>query len=1166
MPVNNPHIQNRERLIDSLKAELVGPNPAGEEIDCSREIFFENRYDAFKPWRQQGTGEEILTRDRPGRRYGVGVLYPVGVAIEEGDDEQEDTGNEPADETGEETEKESQKPGVERIELRGEAVEDDAFDFDLSLANSYRPSSMAVSFLARLPENARLVVRVSGGRYIRKMVKAGAPETNATGGQDETREYLWWLRRPVRIITSLSAAELCQPESVSLRPGPAEADNTDGLDLSVEVYSRPTEKPDERLLTVSLVNRSRWERSYDDYSLFQAHFTATVEAPDGGAHICPYPVADRAPGGGEEDEDARLAREEEESLDLLYRNQRTYAVGHGCAADWKKEEGSDFATQVSAESLPVVEVPSTTPDIKRPDGTDLRVSMASLAGLIEDDDGFTALKEVVDLYSDWIDLREAEIPALPAKHQPAARRHVARARRCAERMRDGIAFLQQDEKALKAFRLANHAILIQQVRDFKEPRQVTYDAKAHRLGFSEPYPSVDLLNPGSFKGNWRAFQIAFLLMTLRSTAEGHDPCRENVELIWFPTGGGKTEAYLGLAAFAIFLRYLRNPKDHGVHVLMRYTLRLLTAQQFQRAARLICAMDHLRKQFLPEVNDRISIGIWLGGSTTPNTRKDALSLLRDLSQRKRGVENRFLVTKCPWCGAIMGPVNLKGKGTPNVIGYERTGNTVSLKCSDSACEFHDGLPIYVIDEDIYEQRPDLIIGTVDKFAMLAWRPEARTIFGLNSDGSRFVSPPGLIIQDELHLISGPLGSMVGLYEPLIEALCTERIDPPVRPKIISSTATIRRYEAQIKGLYARDSVTLFPTPGLDSGDSFFARHATDDNGKLLPGRKYVGVHAPGLESFQTVQVRTFSSLLMAPVPFDRAEQDPWWTLLLFYNSLRELGGALSLFQSDIPEYIDGIRQRDGLPGRRFLNDYTILELTGRISGEEVPEAISRLEAPTTGRRRPIDVCLASNIIEVGVDIDRLSLMAVVGQPKTTSQYIQVTGRVGRRWWERPGLVVTLYSASKPRDRSHFEKFRSYHERLYAQVEPTSVTPFSPPALDRALHAVMIAYVRQFGKLGLLPYPLPSDLLSKLKNLLLPRIRRVDPAEETNFVRVFDRRIQQWERWERTEWEARGDNPGLMYVAGDYVPEEHRGVTWPVPMSMRNVDAECVLQIKLPDSE
>ncbi|MCZ6680772.1 MAG: helicase, partial [Candidatus Poribacteria bacterium] len=759
-------------------------------------------------------------------------------------------------------------------------------------------------------------------------------------------------------------------------------------------------------------------------------------------------------------------------------------------------------------------------------------------------------------------------------------RHLDECARCAKRMRQGLDYLKQDAKALQAFQLANYAILLQQIRSRREPRKAEFDSKTKRISFSEGYTDPDPLNPPEGRGTWRPFQIAFLLMTVRSAVDEHAPDRRTVELIWFPTGGGKTEAYLGLAAYATFMRRIKDPSDVGVHVLMRYTLRLLTAQQFQRASSLLCAMEHLRRKNTNELGKaEFSIGIWLGGATTPNTRQQALSDLRKLQKGHKFAENSFILSRCPWCRAEMGPVTYGkkklSKSVPRVLGYERRGNTVIFRCPDHECEFSgEHLPIYVIDEDIYERCPSLVVGTVDKFAMLAWKPEARALFGIQPDGARHCSPPGLIIQDELHLISGPLGSMVGLYESVVEELCTDRRrSESVLPKIVSSTATIRRYADQIKCLYARDDVALFPPPGLEAGDSFFARYARYPDGTLMPGRIYAGVHASGLGSMQTAQVRTFTSLLQASFPLSKDERDPWWTLMLFFNSLRELGTTLSLLQSDIPDYFWVLKNRTGVEFSDLRSIWNILELTGRLSSEKVPQAISALEISCTSADHPVDVCLASNIIEVGIDIDRLSLRGVVVQPKTTSPYIHVTGGLGRRWWERPGLVVTIYTPYKPRDRSHFEKFRSYHERLYAQVEPTSVTPFSPPALDRALHAVMVGYARQAGDESVAgsPYPYPAHLVEELQKILLPRVEVVDLEERENFNRVFQERADEWRRWERTLWSGvpqDGDLP-LLREAGKYASHAWSAISWATPLSMRNVDAECqaeITQLYLDDTD
>lgn len=1155
------HIINRERIITSLKEELVGPSPQGEELDCTKEIVFTDKNESYKPWHQAGSGEEILQRDAPLNRYGASILYPYGECGGDAEmvttvavvtplpaDEEETNGN-----AGREPVTERAVKSLEEIESRIDGQGDET-DLDLSSANKYLPSSMGVSFLAEFPVGAELIVEATGARYLKKPIRV----------EDRSRE--WWLRSPLSVTAKFSGEAVRSSTGGKIAATEYSNENAEGLDLRVEVFVRPRERTNQRLITVCFVNRTKLVSQRDELSVFQSHFRVHIISPNGEHHILPYPEAE-----------ARQMDEEEESLSLLYRNVQTYAVGHGCAADWSDEKEGGNAAFVSAECFPVCETPSITPDIKRKDGSRLEIPMKTLAGLVAGNDGMNDLSALVGEYESWIERRRIEVGTLAEKYRAAAERHLDECTRCAERMRDGLEYLESNEQARLAFQLANHAVLMQQARSDREPRKVSYDGRAQRLIFSAPYPEPDLLNPEGERGKWRAFQIAFLLMTLRSAAEGDAPNRETVELIWFPTGGGKTEAYLGLTAFSLFMRRLRNKEDAGVHVLMRYTLRLLTAQQFQRACGLICAMEHLRRTRTAQLGDaEFSIAVWLGNTTTPGTRETAITVLRGLESRKAHTENMFIIGRCPWCRAYMGTLDHGARASrhaPNVVGYQRSGATVVFKCPDAQCAFAAGLPIYVIDEDIYEKRPSLVIGTVDKFAMLAWKPEARALFGIDKNGNRVTTPPGLIIQDELHLISGPLGSIVGLYETVIEELCTDRRDGRVvAPKIVSSTATIRRYADQIKNLYARintdgsTNAALFPPPGLDASDSFFARYARNSDGTLAPGRKYVGVNAPGLGSLQNTEVRTYTALLQAPVGLSPEEQDPWWTLLIFFNNLRMLGNSLSLFQSNVPGYFKVVQNRKRTSNLRYLDQ--IKELTGRLRSDEVPNAISALEVSCTSASgsKPVDVCLASNIIEVGVDIDRLSLMAVVGQPKTTSQYIQVTGRVGRKWWERPGIVVSVYSPSKPRDRSHFEKFRSYHERLYAQVEPTSVTPFSPPALDRALHAVMAAYIRQTGNdtQARKPYPYPEDAIERLREIILPRIRAVDPEEEENFQRVFDSRAGEWQRWKRTRWDggiaAQGEDMPLLRQAGAWVKKEDAIVSWATQQSMRNVDAEAQIEI------
>lgn len=1152
------NLKNRDALYESLKEEFIGPSVANKSITLNTDttVLFDKFEELYKPYKDQKTGEEILQQP-PSRRYGAAVLYPLRTRKEEvleGKEESNNVQNHEENLVFDEAAKDL------AIIDNNDTIEEDA-ELDMASVNAYHQSSMAISFKADLPYGSQLVITVEGGKYRPLSVKVK--------GEEEGKTRKWWVRVPVHFVVKVDAEKLLGPQDILEHGEIKNAVNNEDLDIQTDILSRPF-KDTERLVTISLINRTEVARhtSSESICLFQAAFKVQVVTPDQSPLILPYP----------EMADLKVLDDEERSIALLYRKTKTFAVGHGCAADWS-EVINDKVNTVQTSFLPSYETKSMTPDIKRDDGTDIVVSMKDLAGLNPNQDGIEQLEEIVCLYEKWIEMRWKDASKLNSTLFSAAERNLQECDKCVKRMRKGLEYLKNPGVS-RAFRLANQAMLLQQLVGGSLRTAEVID---ETIRFSSPYLVPDLTAMPNNKGKWRAFQIAFILMAMESAAESDSPERETVELIFFPTGGGKTEAYLGLSAFSIFMRRLKNKADAGVHVLMRYTLRLLTADQFQRASRLICSMEYIRRQHEEHLgSDEFSIGIWLGGDTTPNNHTKAKSMLTELRSGKSKV-NPFLITSCPWCGAKMGKLSsnqnksiltkgnrrstkIKNRSQTNftVHGYRVADGKIIIHCTDNECPFSEKLPVYVVDDDIYEKRPTFIIGTIDKFAQLAWDSQPRAIFGLGKDGTRISSPPGLIIQDELHLISGPLGSMSGIFEVLIEELCTDyRTNKGIKPKIVCSTATIRRYQKQILDIYARTEAALFPAPGLDADDSFFATYARDKNGKLMPGRKYVGLNAPGLGSMQTLQVRSLTSLLQAPFAMNEQERDPWWTLLIFFNSLRELGTTVTLLQSDIPNHLKVIKNRENLDYKELRHLNKIKELTSRLSSDEVASAISELKTEI-GSGTVTDVCLASNIIEVGVDIDRLSLMAVVGQPKTTAQYIQVTGRVGRRWYERPGLVVTLYSASKPRDRSHFEKFRSYHEKLYAQVEPTSVTPFSPSVVDRMLHAVMVGYVRQFGHTDEVdsPSPVPEDLLAQLREIICSRVKSIDEEELGNIQKIFERRISQWKTLRPSEWSKKrsADDYPLLYFAGSYVDPTTRRMSWATPNSMRNVDSQCLGEI------
>ena len=1137
-------LEAREIIEASVRRELFGPAddepPVGTPIDCSSgTIHFESQEASRGQFHDATTFQEILTQSSPLRRYGIGVLHggatQRGTAVSNDGVGTDDTdiawvsGLSDSDET-------LDGPPVE---VKGVLHHDeaDSDDFDLTDANTFKPSAMAVSIKCRVPSSGSLRIRVRGAYYDRIVVHIPGLK----------RPLDWWLRRPFELVGTVPGrvllAETHRLKTISMAP----TGEQPRLAPTTQVYSRPVpgeSEPDLRLVTIAVANQAA--ATGPNNALFQMGFSATAQD---GLLIEAYPEVEQPDGD-----------DEQRSIDLLYRNKRTYAIGHGCAAGWgQASEGT--APWVSAEPLPAYEVVSLTPNVYVTDEagnrTAVTVSMAALAEGKQE--GRDQVDSVLALYEEWIDQQEALIPDLLPRFQQTAMRHIELCRAALQRMHTGWQLVGSSQIAKRAFQLANQAMLFQQVRSRLPLREFERDRNdILRPKGVHPEPVVQ---PG--QGNWRPFQIAFILASLPELVEPQRASRSIVDLIFFPTGGGKTEAYLGASAISLLARRLRDPSDGGTDTLMRYTLRLLTAQQFLRAASLICVLEDIRSKFPDEFGETpFGIGIWLGGNSTPNTWKWAQRVLDQL-RRNPQAQNLFLLLRCPWCGAQMGTKPRRGSGQ-DVFGYEQVGNRVVLRCVDPACRFagRKGLPVHVVDDDIYDIRPSIVIGTVDKFAMMAWRPMARRLFGLGNDGQREVSPPSLIIQDELHLISGPLGSMVGLYEPVIDDLCTDhRPELSVPPKIIASTATIRRYEDQIGGLFGRDQVALFPPHGLEEGHSFFAEPATQSDGSPEPGRQYLGIMSASLGSMQTVQVRVAAATLQGATEVPEEDRDGYWTNLNFLNSLRELGNTVSLLQSDVPDYLTGLRRRDEINPRWPRH---IMELTSRRRSDEIPRAIEQLEVQY-GTQGCVDICLASNIIEVGVDIDRLGLMTIVGQPKTTAQYIQVSGRIGRRADVSPGLVITIYGAAKPRDRSHYERFRTYHQSLYAQVEPTSVTPFATPVLRRALHAAAVSYIRQVAPQAT-PHPFPKSEYDAAIALLRERAEFIDRDEVATLDRMARVRAQQWDSWERTEWEANaiGGDPkqGLMRFAGTLPDLDSKATIWDVPTSMRNVDAECQLRISL----
>jgi hypothetical protein len=1108
----------RSEIIEYLQRELVGPAPGFPAVQIN--------------------GEEILrSQDPPRLRYSAGILFPMRAEVPGQQDldakEVQDADAGPTEEVAGATENETE------TNLSDSPIPTDQqpeTELDLNLANQYLPSAMGVSGLLRVPK--QLVIRIEAARY-EKTELAGFGSWKSKSGATSAA----WLRRPIVASVTLNSSELISNSVVSFeKPVQIEGSETK---LVVNVVSRPSKDESEnvRLVTFTLINRNEsLSRSNDELCYFQCRFE--IADQDGSECFLVYP------------DQANTNDPEEQALRFLYRKRKVFAVGHGCSCDWT-ETGSGGCTRVWTEVLPVYELKP----IEHVDLPGISFSMAKLAE--GDSEAITLCESLADAYDDWITSEQSKltnVAEVPPQFLELAKANLQQCKVCLARLRVGIELLRSQRVVREAFALANRAMFLQQAHyDLATNNVRQWAWKDNNIQLTQPYKAPDYAR----KAVWRPFQLAFLLMNLESMINPDSEERNIVDLIWFPTGGGKTEAYLGLSAFTILLRRLLNPEDAGTTVLMRYTLRLLTTQQFQRAASLICACEYLRRSQPKKLGSAaISIGLWVGGSVTPNDHKDAVSALTRLYQSPN--ENRFIVLACPWCGAAMGPV--KAGSNWKVKGYQKVSKParVVFRCEDPDCPFNTelGLPLTVVDQAIYEEPPTLVIGTVDKFAMLPWRPDSRSLFGLSHD----YPAPELIIQDELHLISGPLGSMVAHYEMAIEALCRAG-KTKYPPKIVASTATISRANEQIRALYNGRSGFLFPPQGLDVGNSFFAEEKPS-----RPGRRYLGVFATALPSHVTAQIRVVSALLQSVKSIDVKDPkllDPFWTLMIYFNSIRELGHAATLIRADIRENMNAMWDRQGLTKnvsaeslkeRRFIN--RDLELTSRIQSNQIPEVLAELfnRLGPTQDYSVVDVCLATNMIQVGLDVQRLSLMAIIGQPKTTAEYIQASSRVGRK---EPGLVVTIYNPARPRDRSHYEHFRAYHQSIYRFVEPTSVTPFADPVIERALHAVTVALIRMLGgdALSERPNSPPPDdeLLGRIRSIIENRVSKVDQQQQSAALERLDYIISEWKRVPPSKYGGFGppdpEEP-LMYPSGS-----ERHPRWsirplPTPSSMRNVDATC----------
>lgn len=938
------------------------------------------------------------------------------------------------------------------------------------------PASMGLSFCVS-GEAKAIQIQAGWGQYDRAKSESVTTQTGAA--------KTVWRRYP---IVALSAPIPLQAGAIA----PWQVDS----ERDVYVRGQIRQVGEDWIVSLFLINEQREpDRSPDQAWLFQPELS--VMAADRTQPAIFIRKAQRRSIGKLDP----VQYAEEQAMEMLYRHQVEFAVGHGMGVHAVVDEKPDRAVRLCTRVVPAYEVPKTDAPTAE--------EIPALAGLVLDMkvlaesnaiDLTNQLAPLTEAYATWIAQQTDRITDSATKlqdYESIARDAMAHCTEALQRIEAGLTLLQTSGHALEAFQFMNRAMWQQRIH--------TLYAEQVRRGESIELEAIDI----SKNRSWRPFQLAFILLNLPSITDLHHPDRSHpteavTDLLWFPTGGGKTEAYLGLTAYTIGLRRLQGSiagrsGESGVAVLMRYTLRLLTLQQFQRATALICACETIRREAPAKWGkEPFRIGLWVGQKTTPNRTEQSAEFLKQKmgAYQPTSSGSPHQLTNCPWCGSAIDP----GKQHIKVESFAKGAARTLIYCGDSLgrCPFTqkqsaaEGLPVLVVDEEIYRRLPTLLIATVDKFAQMPWNGATQMLFGQvegycqrhgfrspeledsDSHPAKYgqpaaktlphnpLRPPDLIIQDELHLISGPLGTLVGLYETAVDRLCSWTVDgQTVRPKVIASTATIRQARDQVHHLFLRQ-VQVFPPQGLDVGDNFFSLQRKPS--EAHPGRRYLGICATG-RRLKAALIRVYTAVLAASQALyekygDAA--DPWMTLVGYFNSMRELGGTRRLVDDDIQSRLGKMDQR-GLAKRSRIE---VKELTSRIASTDIPIVLDALEVPfsphrdrKTDSRKPIDVLLATNMISVGVDVRRLGAMVVTGQPKTTAEYIQATSRVGR---SAPGIVFTVYNWARPRDLSHYEQLEHYHATFYKHVEALSVTPFAPRAIDRGLAALLVALVRLNG--------------------------------------------------------------------------------------------------------
>lgn len=1214
-------MNNRDKVISRVQKELIGPGT--DLFECSDKLNF---------------SDEIIA-DKPLLRYFSGILYPKQTAIcdfAEDDDENEETPVEVAEETDNEIVAEDNN----RSTTEGkEDNKETAYS-----ASTFFPSQYGISF-AISKDCLQLEIKISFGNYKKAKAKEIAlpyggdsiellnefglqqfviydvenkllkqPRDfkreekqvrssclNSLGRDHRNSDLYKTLTKlffkdkykrydnvieTVILVDTIKCTEnqyykilLSEIENVNCDDWWKSKDNTlkDNLYLHIKLYEQPFNKYIVKIFIENTLLFPRTRFSIAKETLNQACLFQTeikVKTPQLQSF--------------NDYKNNLYKSEEDRMLDFLYREKLSYGVGHNTACTWEDcEDDTKTPTWVSSTFIPQFNVKSQSTDSENFDKRYLEIKQLSSFSNNKNTI-ISNLKKLASAYLEWIEKEKIETNRLNEYDKALGLSNIEKCRTIQVRMLKGIELLEGNNDAFYAFQLANSAIYLQMFQNEKyfSERKDGFEAfeRTENPQFEyQEYATKNYPNPSRIP-SWRPFQLAFILQCLPSFIDENSDDRDLVDLLYFPTGGGKTEAYLALSAFLIFWRRLKYPTSYGgVNIIIRYTLRLLSAQQFERATKLILACEFIRKNNQPDLgNERITIGFWVGGSTIPNKIKsndkncaeqklnETQNILNDPKKKYYPI-NPFQLSNCQWCNTkIVGKTH---EDTNPSIGHRiNRQNQLTSHCLNPNCAYseqNDGLPIVLVDDDIYSNPPTMLFATVDKFAQLAWKGEATSLFNHNDNRK-----PELIIQDELHLLSGPLGSLVGLFENVILSLCTTETQ---KPKIIVSTATVKNVEEQVKGLYNCE-VQIFPQNATNADNTFFSKTLSESK------RRYLGILPTG-KTQTMANLRLNAALLFARLELwkestDKTDADQFWTILSYFKSLKHIGRFSNKITAELMPEIKQLQVRYLMNVFPYNNNYSKLpyrnlELTSRIPNERIKKNLDKLDIPFDGnieKYQSFDIVLATNMISVGLDVGRLGIMLMNGMPPNTAEYIQASSRVARK---NEGIVFSLFDPNNTRDLSYFEDFVLFHKTFYKQVEPISVTPFAENAVEKLLFTSMITYFRH--KMGFSENKMAIALLEnkqQLENEFKQIFDNHSFADSDDRQLIFSKIIDLIQQW---EYKIQASPPlsrdgGLYYYGGKQETEKKKNLLKPIQeqsnaedvlvgmQSMRSVEPSASIKI------